>query len=106
VFSTMVSPSDGGLLVGILAKTDMLPVYRTDKEAPGVNVTAGSTASRSAAASGRGRGVHHRVQRNRYLHHPQGDLDLRELRMDDATMKSATTRARRKPPTRYGTEGE
>ena len=76
VFSTHgVAGLTGGLLAGILANPGMLEYIGTDKEAPGVNVTGLLLRQpRPAPAAGLRRGVHHRLQRDRDLHHPQGHL--------------------------------
>ena len=80
VFSTHgVAGLMGGLLTGILANPAMLEYIGTDKDAPGVNITGwlyGNPGQLLLQAEGCR--VHHRVQRHRDLHHPQGDLDLRQ----------------------------
>ena len=76
VFSTHgVAGLTGGLLVGLLANPGMLQYIGTDKEAPGVNVTGlffGNPGQLLLQIYGAA--VHHRLQRDRNLHHPQGDL--------------------------------
>ena len=79
VFSTHgVAGLTGGLLTGILANPAMLQYIGTDKEAPGVNVTGllYGNADQLLLQVG-GRGVHHRLQHHRHLHHPQGHLHHR-----------------------------
>ena len=110
VFSTHgVAGLTGGLLVGILANPDMLEYIGTDKEAPGVNVTGllyGDT-GHQLLLQVVWRGVHHRLQRHRHLHHPQGDLASscrcawmrRPLKVGDDAVHGETAYA-------IGTEGE
>ena len=75
VFSTHgVAAVTGGLLTGVLANPDMLVYIGTDKEAPGVSITGllyGNPSQLLLQAEGAA--LHHRVQRHRDLHHPQGD---------------------------------
>ena len=76
VFSTHgVAGLIGGLLTGILANPDMLEYIGTDKDAPGRQRHRPDLRQLPpASAAGLRRAVHHRLQRHRHLHHPQGDL--------------------------------
>ncbi len=80
VFSTHgVAGLMGGLLTGVLANPAMLRIYRHRQgRARRQHHRLALRQPQSAAAAGGGRRVHHRVQRDRDLHHPQGDLDLRQ----------------------------